>query len=324
MQRKALIPILCVFLLAGLTTVMSYTSVTVQTKGKLNIVNTDSALLALLPGTASHIANDRLILDFTSTGDQGLQTNSTYSFQRAFHIKNNSDTAVTVRLNDDPFEPYATMVSKAYIRKDNIYYDHALTKGLPLGPHQTASIDLMIDVGAASINLTTFDLSLTAEKGLSSDNPGHGGTPPEDGSDDSDDSQNSCSNPGHCKHKIKRLLTDVDHLHHDIDAIVNDAVKKNNTIYDASLKKAEVVDKLADVNSYYEGAQDQFDRAEEILNQIEQIADQIKINDNSHLGRSMIRVASDHDKENENIEAILEYMRHAKQWQNAANGYTFE
>ncbi len=100
MRKVGIIVIVALLAISGIMAVMAYTSAMVSSPTGLVIVNTDEALLALIPNegvgyldeTAS--VNGRLVLNFAAglDGDDfGFQPNASYTFSDLFFVKNNSN-----------------------------------------------------------------------------------------------------------------------------------------------------------------------------------------------------------------------------------------
>lgn len=99
--------------IAGLMAAYSYTSATVANAASLSVVDTNAALLALIPGSPNGVgstpdldtpvvdAAGNLVFDFNhglNGGDFGLQGNSSYTWMDMFTVQNNSNNAVTVTI----------------------------------------------------------------------------------------------------------------------------------------------------------------------------------------------------------------------------------
>jgi len=117
--------------IAGLMAAYSYTTATVTNAASLNVVNSNQALLGLMPGSAdgatpgnnfnsspdkdqaAYLSNGNLVIDFNrglGGGDFGMQPNSTYFWDGLFTVENNSSNAVKVTITANNVPAGATLM----------------------------------------------------------------------------------------------------------------------------------------------------------------------------------------------------------------------
>jgi peroxiredoxin family protein len=111
MKKKGLVLVIALLCMASLMAAMAYTSAEVKAGYTVRVVNTNEALLALIPndkdadGTAYVDGNGNLVLDFGRIGNEGnfsgLQPGSTYEWQELVTLKNNSQNKIQVNLTVD-------------------------------------------------------------------------------------------------------------------------------------------------------------------------------------------------------------------------------
>lgn len=106
-MKKSLMVVVALLAIAGLMAAMAFSTASVTSYGKFSIVNTDEAMLAFTPGenhpdsaylTAPYAGkSQKLQLDF-----DGIQSQSIYTFEELFSIKNNTSNTIEVSLELDP------------------------------------------------------------------------------------------------------------------------------------------------------------------------------------------------------------------------------
>ncbi|HHY06473.1 MAG TPA: hypothetical protein GX532_05800 [Clostridia bacterium] len=110
MKKKGLVLVIALLCMASLMAAMAYTSAEVQAGYTVSVVNTDKALLALIPntdkdGTAYIDKDGNLVLDFGRIGNEGnlsgLQPGSTYEWRGLVDVQNNSQNKIEVDLSVD-------------------------------------------------------------------------------------------------------------------------------------------------------------------------------------------------------------------------------
>jgi hypothetical protein len=110
--KKSLLLVVSLLAIASLLAVAAYTTATVNSDAEFSIVNTDQALLALIPNDAHNAAflsggsnAQTLKIDWDKgfgNDDFGIQPNSTYEWDNLFTVRNNSENDVHVRIYLDP------------------------------------------------------------------------------------------------------------------------------------------------------------------------------------------------------------------------------
>lgn len=99
-NRKGLVFVIALLGFASLMVAMSFSSVTVQAKAKMRIVDTTNGLLALMPGDggAASVDGNNLVIDLTEGSQHyGLQPGSSYTWDSLFKLKNNSNQTIQVK-----------------------------------------------------------------------------------------------------------------------------------------------------------------------------------------------------------------------------------
>lgn len=122
MKKKGLVLMTVLFCMASLMVAMAYTSAEVETGYTIRVVNTEEALLALIPndqdkdGTAFMNKDGNLELDFGRIGNEGhfsgLQPGSIYEWEGLVSVQNNSQNKIKVDLTvDGPAADYLTVTA---------------------------------------------------------------------------------------------------------------------------------------------------------------------------------------------------------------------
>lgn len=162
--------------LAGLMAAYSYTSATVANAASISVVDTNAALLALMPGSPMGVGstpdldvpiveqNGSLVFNFNhglGGGDFGMQGNSTYTWMDMFTVRDNSNNAVNVSISDANFPAGVTLLAQSgqYGYGSSLVYTNAELQGFhssgqtvfTLQPDEWVEIDVRVEVapGAA-------------------------------------------------------------------------------------------------------------------------------------------------------------------------------
>jgi hypothetical protein len=110
--KKSLLLVVALMAIASLLAVAAYTTATVNSDAEFTVVNTDEALLALIPSEVHNAAflsggsnAQTLVIDWDKgfgNNDFGIQPNSTYIWDDLFTVRNNSENNVHVKISLDP------------------------------------------------------------------------------------------------------------------------------------------------------------------------------------------------------------------------------
>jgi hypothetical protein len=136
-MKRGLVVVIALLAVASIMAAMAYTSATVTSDASLNMVSTNSALLALTPSDfhnaayyGSHPSNARtLVLDLDkgyNNNDFGVQPSSKYLWDDLFNVKNNSENDVRVKVKLDPncggrVNVYARIDSEDWVRLNAVH-----------------------------------------------------------------------------------------------------------------------------------------------------------------------------------------------------------
>lgn len=111
-MKKSLLLVVSLLAIASLLAVAAYTTAQVNSDAEFTIVNTDEALLALIPSEVHNAAflsggsnAQTLKIDWDKgfhNEDFGIQPNSTYQWDNLFTVRNNSENDVHVKIYLDP------------------------------------------------------------------------------------------------------------------------------------------------------------------------------------------------------------------------------
>lgn len=145
-RRKGLLFVIALLALSGVMAAMSFSSVTVEAKAKVRVVDTTNGLLALIPGDggAAKVENGNLLVDLTGgSGQYGLQPGSTYSWDNLFKVKNNSSHPVTVKVNGLGDLSKFGQVTATVVHGGS---KSLLSDGVKLMPGETGEVNLTVHV----------------------------------------------------------------------------------------------------------------------------------------------------------------------------------
>ena len=113
-MKKSLLVVIALLCMASLMAAMAFTSAKVTSSASFTVVNSDEALLALIPSEfhnaafigGSHPSNAQmLVIDWDkgyNNQDFGIQPYSTYLWEDLFAVRNNSENPIHVKVYLDP------------------------------------------------------------------------------------------------------------------------------------------------------------------------------------------------------------------------------
>lgn len=176
-MKKSLMLVVALLAMASLMAAMAFTSASVTSLASFSVVNTDDALLALMPGEhqAARLESvagqpKTLVIDWDkglNGGEFGIQPNSEYEWEDLFLVKNNSEHKIDVEVYLDPnFSMSGTDVffGKTRVAKNWISMGgtNKLTFSLEPGAEEAISTKLK-DSGVTIIDGAAFKLMVDAE-----------------------------------------------------------------------------------------------------------------------------------------------------------------
>ncbi|WP_164667896.1 hypothetical protein [Virgibacillus doumboii] len=163
-MKKGLLLVVLLLALSSVMAAMSYTKASVSNDMSFNIENTNSSLLALKE-SKQHNASfyntagaDKLKIDLDKgfgDSDFGIQNNSTYSWDKLFTVKNNSEHAVNVSIETNPkvdtkgqtqgINTYLSSLEDSWTQINGMYGAGAGEYTFTLEPNEERQINLKLE-----------------------------------------------------------------------------------------------------------------------------------------------------------------------------------